>query len=228
MNRKEFIKVLKEYEGINVFNPYTDVCEFHDRYNANKIRVNNLTKLLDEAIKRGVDSIWIGRDLGHRGGRRTGIALTDEAHLLDAGGKWGLELKQATKGTPYSERTAANIWDFVNALEKNIFMWNVFPFHPYEKGNPLTNRCHTAKERDDGVVMLEALEQLLKPKKIVAIGNDAYNVSKKLFVNRSVYKIRHPSYGGEKDFSNQLSELYGLSEETIAAIKNKSVNLELF
>ncbi len=228
MNRKEFIKILKDYKGTNVFNPYSDKCELFDKYNASQIRTSNLTKLLDAAIDKGVDSIWIGRDLGHRGGRRTGIALTDESHLVDAGNKWNLELVRATKGVLYSERTAANIWDFVNVLDKNIFMWNVFPFHPYEEGNYLTNRCHTAKERDEGVVILEALAKLLKPVKIVAIGNDAYKISKKLFLNKPVYKIRHPSYGGEKDFSKQLSELYNLNKKAIGLIGNKKKNLELF
>lgn len=215
MNRKKFVQELKNYEGVNVFNPYKDICDIHDRYNANKIRVTNLSLLLDAAIDKGVDSIWIGRDLGHRGGRRTGLALTDEAHVQDAGEKWKIDLNLATKGELFSERTANNIWGFANALEHNIFMWNVFPFHPHEKGNPFSNRSHTAKERDDGVAILEVLEKLLKPNKIVAIGNDAYKVSIKLFPNKAVYKIRHPSYGGEKDFSNQLADLYEISRSSI-------------
>ncbi len=215
MNRKQFLKILKGYEGGDVFNPYVDICPVHDKYNANNIRTINLSETIDAAIERGVDSIWIGRDLGHRGGRRTGLALTDEAHLEDAGKKWGVVLNQATKGGLYSERTAANIWDFVNALDQNIFMWNVFPFHPYEKGNTLTNRSHTAKERDDGVEILESLVELLQPKKIVAIGNDAYKASTKLFPSKEIYKIRHPSYGGEKDFSNQLLDLYKINRSSI-------------
>jgi len=32
-------------------------------------------------MELGSNTIWMGRDLGYRGGRRTGLALTDEAHL---------------------------------------------------------------------------------------------------------------------------------------------------
>lgn len=223
MNAKQFIKELKSYTGSNVsnpnvsnpgvsnsnvFNPYTDKCDVYDRHDASRIRTANLSNVLNAAIETGVDSIWIGRDLGHRGGRRTGLALTDEAHLKDASEKWGVPLNQATKGDLFAERTAVNIWTFMNALEQNIFMWNVFPFHPHEKGKPLTNRSHTAKERDYGIFVLEALEALLQPKRLVAIGNDAYQVSERIFANKEVHKIRHPSYGGEKIFAKQIKDLY--------------------
>lgn len=211
MNKTKFIETLKSYKGKDVFNPYTDVCNVYDKNNAHNIRTINLSEILDAAIKKGVNSIWIGRDLGHRGGRRTGLALTDEAHIFDAGKKWGLNLTQATKGEPFSERTAANIWNFVNITKQNIFMWNVFPFHPHEKDKPLTNRCHTRKEREEGLEFLKALVLLLNPEKIVAIGNDAHKASIKLFPNREIYKIRHPSYGGEKEFSLQLEKLYSVN-----------------
>ncbi|HKI60667.1 MAG TPA: uracil-DNA glycosylase [Mariprofundaceae bacterium] len=210
MNQQRFVSKLKSYKGSNVFNPYTDTCEFFDKYNAAEIRTKNLIATIDSFLSSGVDSLWIGRDLGHRGGRRTGLALTDEAHLVTAGKKWDVELLQATKGNVFSERTAANIWDFINRIDQNIFMWNVFPFHPYEKGNQLTNRSHTAKERDEGAEILEALVSLLSPERIVAIGNDAFKCASKIFPSKVVLKVRHPSYGGEKDFSRQLCDLYSL------------------
>jgi len=206
------LKTIQSYQHDGVFNPYTDRCERYDRFNAHVIRRQNLRKALAAALSHELDSIWIGRDLGHRGGRRTGLALTDEVHLQDANKKWKIDLMQATKGEPFSERTAKNIWQVLNKLDNTIFMWNVFPFHPHEDNKPLSNRSHTALERDAGMVILEELLQLLKPKNIVAIGNNAYNVSLRLVSNQSVFKVRHPSYGGEKDFFKQLNSLYKICE----------------
>lgn len=227
MNRTQFINILKKYKGIDVFNPYSDVCEVNDKKNANKIRTINLVEILEAAIEKGVDSIWVGRDLGHKGGRRTGLALTDEMHLYDAEVKWDVVLNQATKGSLLSERTASNIWSFINSIEQNIFMWNVFPFHPHEKGKPFTNRSHTAKERDEGIAILKSLVLLLKPEKIVAIGNDAYNASIKSFPHTEIYKIRHPSYGGEKEFSRQLTELYNVRPSEVDSLQNPQQSLDL-
>ena len=118
---------------------------------------------------------------------------------------------QATKGEIVFERTAANIWYFLKEIDENIFMWNVFPFHPHESENQLSNRNHTAKERDVGLEILQELVNFLQPNKIVAIGNDAFNCAARIFDKKEIYKIRHPSYGGEKLFSKQISELYGLT-----------------
>lgn len=215
MESSQFIKIMKNFKGEGVFNPYTDICTIHDKKNAEKIRTKNLSEVIESSLSTGVDSLWLGRDLGYKGGRRTGLALTDEANLSAAQNKWSACLNQATKGQPQSERTAATIWNFVSFIELNIFMWNVFPFHPHEELNPFTNRSHTAKEREIGLEILTILITLLKPKRIIAIGNDAYSASLRVFESANVYKVRHPSYGGEGEFSLQICELYDLNLEKI-------------
>ena len=45
------------------------------------IRRENILHYFSTAAEIGVDSIWLGRDPGYLGARRTGIAFTDEAHL---------------------------------------------------------------------------------------------------------------------------------------------------
>jgi radical SAM superfamily enzyme YgiQ (UPF0313 family) len=53
----------------------------------------------------------MGRDLGYRGGRRTGLALTDEYHLVDLEQVFpNTKFTRATVGDAVSERTAAEIW----------------------------------------------------------------------------------------------------------------------
>ena len=211
MDKNIFLEELRTYKSKNVFNPYLDICPEYDYCNSSVTRLENLSKALDVFLSfRVVDSVWIGRDLGYRGGRRTGIAFTDETHLETASEIWGTKLCKATKGKEFAERTATNIWDFTIKIDEKIFFWNVFPFHPYEGDNHCSNRRHNTNERDIGMKILNMLINLLKPLKIVAIGNDAYDCSHRMFPSINVLKVRHPSYGGEKIFSKQISKLYGL------------------
>lgn len=210
MDAERFVSNLSQYKGSGVFNPYSDTCPLHDADGAPAIRSSNLQKVLDAFFESGADSVWIGRDLGHRGGRRTGLALTDEINLASAGEKWGVDLRKATHGDSVAERTAACIWSHANRIQERVFMWNVFPFHPHAHDKPLTNRPHTARERDIGMEILEFIVTRLNPSRIVAIGNDAFQCAAKLRSHRMLVKVRHPSYGGEKEFSEQILSLHGL------------------
>ena len=70
--------------------------------------------------------------------------------------------------------------------------------HPYEAGDPFSNRAHNSKERLAGEELLGELVELLKPKQIVAIGNDAEKAAIRFNMQCEVLKVRHPSYGGAK------------------------------
>ena len=210
MNIVSLINTLQGYRGRNVFNPYIDRCTLCDLTDAPSIRSENLRLTLSSFLESGVDSIWIGRDLGYRGGRRTGLAFTDEVHLQHAAQAWNVQLKKATKGAVSREKTATCIWSKLNQIDEHIFTWNVFPYHPYEKGKQLSNRCHTFEERKFGVNVMHSIVSMLEPKRMVAIGNDAYNCLIKIFPNRDIVKVRHPSYGGESVFAEQIRKLYDL------------------
>jgi len=57
---------------------------------------------------------------------------------------------------------------------------------------------------------LESLIALLQPRQLVAIGNDAYRGCSRLAEANRVKQVRHPSYGGEVIFRQQIAELYKL------------------
>ncbi|WP_226841664.1 uracil-DNA glycosylase [Acidithiobacillus ferrooxidans] len=166
--------------------------------------------MLSRAQSQDVDAVWIGRDLGYRGGRRTGLALTDDIHIVRHADRWGISADRPTIGSAVSERTAAVIWSMLERIEAGIFLWNVFPLHPHDMGSPFTNRQHNVRERRAGEEVLGRLIQLLKPRRIVAIGNDAAMAVARLESLVPIVSVRHPSYGGQRQFMDQISEMYSI------------------
>ena len=211
MSPKAFVSALSDLNFEDTFNPYSSQCPVYDRSHAATLRRRTLLAMLNEAAQRDVDSIWIGRDLGYRGGRRTGLALTDDMHLNLYANRWGIEVQRPTKGPPIGERTAAVIWSVLASVPSSILLWNVFPLHPHERGNPFSNRAHNSSEGKIGEEFLAALLLMLKPARLIAIGNDAARVALRLAGAREVFRVRHPSYGGQTKFLEQIRALYNVS-----------------
>jgi hypothetical protein len=212
MNPRSFVDSLAEMRFENAFNPYSEACSDFDCDNAPAIRRNNLRLVLEAALDLSVDSIWIARDLGYRGGRRTGLALTDETHLTAHSELYGdLPLSRATKGPAVSERTASVIWQTLGRINRPVFLWNVFPLHPHAAEAPQSNRCHTRREREACRPLLEWLLEVLNPKIVVAIGRDAQVALADLGIDAQ--QVRHPSYGGQSEFIEGIQNLYGLSRK---------------
>ena len=205
----EFLSAVSNLKSRHAFNPYTDRCKEHDIPDAPALRRRNLQLVLDAAISVGVESIWIARDLGYRGGRRTGLALTDEAHLAAHSDLYGrLPLTKATRSPVVAERTARIVWDVLRNVGKPVFLWNVFPLHPYEPNDPMSNRAHTRAERESAAHLIAWLVSALCPRTIVAIGRDAAAALEEGGI-RSL-AVRHPSYGGQREFIEGISNAYGL------------------
>lgn len=204
-----FLSSLRSLHFENAFNPYAEACEDYDKKDAAAIRVRNLELILEAALLNGVDSIWIARDLGYRGGRRTGLALTDELHLNNHAKLFNTKpLTRATKGPAVAERTASVVWQMLDLINRPIFLWNVFPLHPHEANDPMSNRCHTKQEKIACQPILLWLLQVLQPKHIVAIGRDAQKSLQGMGVVAEC--VRHPSYGGQTEFIDTLTSIYAL------------------
>jgi hypothetical protein len=209
MISSSFVEAVAKLKFENAFNPYSDICPDHDCMDAPMTRRKNLELVLEAALNGGVDSIWIARDLGYRGGRRTGLALTDEVHLDHHAKLYGsLALNRATRGPSMSERTATVIWQVLRTLNQPVFLWNVFPLHPHEGGDALSNRCHTREERRACGTFLSQLISALDPKFVVAIGRDAQMALTELEIDS--VPVRHPSYGGQSEFLGGIYRCYGL------------------
>ena len=208
MTPRSFVKALSHIRLDGVFNPYSERCGLCDRADADLRRRTNLRALLDAALRTRIDSLWIARDLGHRGGRRTGLPLTDEKHLSALSQAYGdLTLRRATKGAPVAEQTAAIIWKTLAWVDPSVFLWNIFPLHPFEPGKPLSNRRHTQAERRACQGLFFTLLDLLQPKRLVAIGRDARDALEGFGLEHDA--VRHPSYGGKAEFCEGMARLYG-------------------
>lgn len=207
MTPAAFISQLAAIRLPGVFNPYSDRCEVHDLADAPSLRRRNLRSYLSAVESLGTDTIWMGRDLGYRGGRRTGLALTDECHLSVVPCSYpGSAPMRATRGPLVAERTAAEIWGLLRLLEMPPLLWNVFPFHPHEPDQPFTNRRFTARELAAVDDTNRSLISWLGIRRIICIGQDAAQYASTFGIE--VECIRHPSYGGVRDFRAGVNRLY--------------------
>jgi len=204
------VSMVRDLKFPNTFNPYVERCEQYDRPRAPEIRAGVLLDILCAAGKTDIDAIWIGRDLGHRGGRRTGLALTDDFWFSAHARRWGVDADRPTRGPIVRERTATIVWEVLELIEENVFLWNVFPLHPFPEDDMYGNRAHIAIERDAGMVLVRRLVAFLRPRRIIAIGRDSARALGNEMVEVDVWDVRHPSYGGERRFREQIASLYGL------------------
>ena len=193
MRTEHFVTALSNLHLENTFNPYSSRCTQNDTEDAPIRRMQSLLAILDVARRQELDSLWVGRDLGYRGGRRTGLAFTDDAHLDNHGKRWGIPIARSTKGAMVVERSATIIWEVLSQIRVSVFLWNVFPLHPHDPGDPFTNRSHSARERKEGERFLYQLIRLLNPSRLIAIGNNAAGSLHQLGDQFKVYQVRHPS-----------------------------------
>jgi hypothetical protein len=207
MNPHTFVKELSEIELKDVFNPYRHLCRTHDLQNGPVVRKKNLKLYLQVLEQLEVDTIWMGRDLGYRGGRRTGLALTDEYHLSHMCKTYpGVAVERATKGPALSERTASEIWSVLTKLSRPPLLWNVFPFHPHEFDNEFSNRKFSKIELDQVTGLNHQLISWLGIKRIICLGRDAASYATTFGID--VECVRHPSYGGVKEFREGMYKIY--------------------
>lgn len=155
----------------------------------------------------GVEDLWIGLELGYNGGRRTGLAMTDDAHLYAHGRRFGVadSMQVATRAGPQREMTAGIVWEALSQISRRVFLWNVVPLHSHATGKPLSNRRHTASERGVCLPHLAGLIEIVKPRRLVSVGREASAA-----LARQGYAhiaVRHPAFGGKRDFLTQVSEI---------------------
>jgi hypothetical protein len=204
---ESFVEAVAALRMDGCFNPYADRYPPFDLDNAPAVRRANLRHILSAAAEAGVADLWIGLELGHNGGRRTGLAMTDDANLEAHGRRFGVSnrLSPATRAGPAREMTATIVWEALSGIDRAVFLWNVVPIHPHRPLEPLSNRRHTPSEREACLPHLRALIELLRPERLVAVGNEASTALKRRGYPH--VPVRHPAFGGKREFMMQVASL---------------------
>ncbi len=182
---------------------------------ANAIRRRNLRLYLQELDAIAPTMLLIGEAPSYRGGRLTGIPFVSETVLLDGvdiatpphrilGADRGY--RKATPGPRLStEASATMVWGTIRNIDPLPMLWNAFPFHPFHRGNPDTNRVPDSGELDLGQHFIKSLLRLFPIRTVVAIGNQAAASLTRLHIEHR--KVRHPSQGGKQRFVEGMSAL---------------------
>jgi uracil-DNA glycosylase len=174
---------------------------------ANAIRRSNLRRYLDKLDAIVPDALLIGEAPSYRGGRLTGIPFVSERIMLDVLGR---DYRKATLGPELStEASATMVWATIGRIEPLPMLWNAFPYHPFDRGNPRTNRLPDMSELLIGQDFIRRLMTLFEFQRVVAIGNRAaFSLSR---MNIAHERVRHPSQGGKQKFIAGMARLWRLS-----------------
>lgn len=219
-----FMKHLIEFKGENTFNPWNDTNPDYEVADAVSIRRNNLKDYFSRRLGKA-KILLIAEACGYQGGQFSGIAMTCERMILNFHPAVNSEMILGRKGrrtsrtdSPFitkttqvekgfNEPTDSVVWKA--CLEAGLgpdefILWNIFPFHPYKKGNLLTNRTPTDEELSIGLSYTKELLEITGPLPIFAIGKK----SETTLTNAgfTVTGLRHPANGGANIFRAQLRE----------------------
>ena len=191
-----------------------DVTNFYKAKRMNLQR-SNLQRYLAFMYEKGTKVLLVGEAPGYNGCRLTGVPFTSEYIIRNGvlkGKLFGVDngYKASTKKVK-KEQSATAMWSVLEELEVLPLLWNAFPFHPYKKDNANSNRKPTAKELEIGKNYLSELIGLFDIEMVIAVGNVADDVLNRMEIEHT--KVRHPSYGGKKDFKEQLR--YNLKKENL-------------
>ncbi len=219
-----FLSHLSAYEGELTFNPWKDTSPDHEIDGAVEIRRKQLTDYL--ALRLGkARMVLIAEACGYQGGHFSGIAMTCERMILNQHPKVDSQMilghqgartsredsplitKPTQKEKGFNEPTDSVVWSAcleAGLAPDEFILWNIFPFHPYKKGNLLSNRTPTEEELAVGLGFTKELLALAGPLPIFAIGRKS-----ELTLAAAGIKaqgLRHPANGGAGIFWRQLKE----------------------
>ncbi len=172
----------------------------------NAIRRRNLRLYFEQLYALGTRSVLVGEAVSHRGGNLTGIAFCSETIMLEGVPHEGGNIlgqshgyRKATPGPARStEASATMVWQTIRPVQPPPLLWNAFPFHPFHRAKPLSNRVPSPAELLIGQPFIEMLLELFSIEQVLAVGNQAAASLTRMGIAH--HKLRHPSMGGKQKF----------------------------
>jgi len=192
-----------------VVNPYRDADPELDVPGAAKVRRANLEAYLEWVGRPRV--VLVGEALGFRGGRFSGIAFTSERQLCGADGRrlsWTATVPFAPSSRNpalWLEPSGSIVWGALGEDAAGVLLWNSFPWHPYGKAGPLSNRTPEPGLWKANLHVLEALFAEIGEiggGRTLAVGRTAQAALGELGIEAPA--LRHPAHGGAVVFREQL------------------------
>jgi hypothetical protein len=189
-----------------VVNPYRDADPELDLPGAAKVRRANLESYLEWVGRPRV--VLVGEALGFRGGRFSGIAFTSERQLCGEDGRrlsWSSTVPFAPSSRNpalWLEPSGSIVWGALGAAATDVLLWNSFPWHPFSKAGPLSNRTPEPGLWKANLHVLEALFAEIGEVRALAVGRTAQAALGELRIEAPA--LRHPAHGGAAVFREQL------------------------
>lgn len=217
----EYIRSLKKTPR-GLFNPWYHRDASNDLTpEAPQIRRRQLEAYLTERRGRA-KFLFIAEALGYQGGHFTGMAMTSERILLGhQEEKYGIKPEHVYRSVSHqrtskpelidkgmSEPTATIMWGALIELgidPYDVVLWNAVPWHPYKKGNYLSNRTPKSNEMEAGLKHLTSFISLFDGANVIAVGRKCEQSLTELGVLHT--GVRHPANGGAPKFREQVKKL---------------------
>lgn len=192
MNIENFLAKLEKRVNKNCSNnPYKDP------------RVLNNLRLYLNSLKQNYYNgvMLVAEAPGYSGCNITGIPFTTVKILKEKPHKIFEELENDLyQGELFSDISGAIIWDYLKDKNTLPLFWNAFPFHPYKKYKKLSNRKPSSKEVQEGISYIDDLIEIFSPHTIASLGRYGQLSLQKIYPDKRIDYIRHPSYGGKNEF----------------------------
>lgn len=218
---QKFIQSLKKTPR-GTFNPWYHRDASNDiSGEAPHIRRRQLEAYLTERRGRA-KYLFIAEALGYQGGHFTGMAMTSERILLGhQEEKYGVRPDHVFRSISHqrtskpeliekgmSEPTATIMWGALIELgidPYDVVLWNAVPWHPYRKGNYLTNRTPRNNEMEAGFRHVRSFLSLFDKPQVIAVGRKCEQSLTELGIVHT--GVRHPANGGAPKFREQVKSL---------------------